>query len=57
MAPWPGIGNEQVLELIVRLDTPLGAQPYDLTLIAPRSAWPSSRATFGEAMEAFTVQP
>jgi hypothetical protein len=54
---WPGAGNEQVLELVARLDTPLGAQPYELTVTSPRRAWLASRAAFGEAMNAFTAQP
>lgn len=53
----PGTGNEQVLELVARLDTDLGAQPYELTLTSPRRAWLGSRAAFGEAMNAFTPQP
>ena len=53
----PGTGNEQVLELVARLDTDLGAQPYELTLTSPRRAWLGSRAAFGEAMSAFTPQP
>ena len=52
----PGTGNEQVLELVARLDTQLGAQPYELTLTSPRRAWLASRAAFGEAMNAFTPQ-
>ncbi len=52
----PGAGNEQVLELAARLNTPLGAQPYELTLTAPRRDWPASRAAFDEAMNAFTPQ-
>jgi hypothetical protein len=51
-----GAGNEQVLELVTRLDTPLGAQPYELTLTSPRRAWLGSRAAFDEAMNAFTPQ-
>jgi len=54
---WPGTGNEQVLELVARLDTQLGAQPYELTLASPRRAWPASRTAFDEAMNAFTPQP
>jgi hypothetical protein len=53
----PGAGNEQVLELVARLNTPLGAQPYRLTLTSPRRAWAASRAAFGEALSAFTPQP
>ena len=53
----PGSGNEQVLELVARLNTRLGAQPYELTLTSPRRAWLASRAAFGEAMDAFTPQP
>jgi hypothetical protein len=53
----PGTGNEQVLELVARLDTKLGAQPYELTVTSPRRAWLASRAAFGEAMIAFTPQP
>jgi len=53
----PGSGNEQVLELVARLDTPLGAQPYELAVASPRRAWLASRAAFGEAMTAFTPQP
>ena len=53
----PGAGNEQALELIARLNTPLGAQPYELTLTAPRRAWRPSRAAFDEALNAFTPQP
>jgi hypothetical protein len=53
----PESGNEQVLELVARLNTPLGAQPYELTLTSPRRAWLASRAAFGEAMDAFTPQP
>jgi len=45
-----------VLELAARLNTPLGAQPYELTLTAPRRDWPASRAAFDEAMNAFTPQ-
>jgi hypothetical protein len=41
---------------VTRLDTPLGAQPYELAVTAPRRAWPASRAAFGEAMIAFTPQ-
>jgi hypothetical protein len=52
----PGAGNEQVLELATRLDTPLGAQPYELAVTAPRRAWRASRAAFGEAVIAFTPQ-
>ena len=52
----PGAGNEQALELAARLDTQRGAQPYELTLTSPRRAWLSSRAAFGEAMNAFTPQ-
>ena len=52
----PGAGNEQVLELVARMDTQLGAQPYELTLTSPRRAWPASRAAFSEAMNAFTPQ-
>ena len=53
----PGTGNEQVLELVARLDTRLGAQPYELTLTSPRRAWLGSRAAFDEAINAFTPQP
>jgi len=53
----PGTGNEQVLELVARLDTSLGAQPFELSVTSPRQAWPASRAAFGEAMTAFTPQP
>ena len=53
----PGTGNEQVLELVARLGTSLGAQPYQLTVTSPRRDWPASRAAFGEAMIAFTPQP
>jgi hypothetical protein len=53
----PGAGNEQVLELVARLNTPLGAQPYELSVTSPRRAWLTSRAAFGEAMTAFTAQP
>ena len=49
-------GNEQVLELVARLDTQLGAQPYELTLTSPRRAWLGSRAAFDEAINAFTPQ-
>jgi hypothetical protein len=52
----PGTGNEQVLELVVRLSTPLGAQPYELAVTSPRRAWPASRAAFTKAMIAFTPQ-
>lgn len=52
----PGAGNEQVLELVARLDTPLGAQPYELTLTSPRRAWAASRVALDEAMKAFTAQ-
>ena len=52
----PGTGNEQVLELVARLDTQLGAQPYELTLTSPRRAWLASRAAFDEAINAFTPQ-
>jgi hypothetical protein len=52
----PGTGNEQVLELVARLDTPIGAQPYELTLTSPRRAWLGSRAAFDEAINAFTPQ-
>jgi len=52
----PGTGNEQVLELVARLRTPLGAQPYELAVTSPRRAWPASRAAFTEAMIAFTPQ-
>ena len=52
----PGAGNEQVLELVARLNTPLGAQPYRLTLTSPRRAWRPSRAAFDEALNAFTPQ-
>jgi hypothetical protein len=52
----PGTGNEQVLELVARMDTQLGAQPYELLLTSPRRAWPASRAAFSEAMNAFTPQ-
>jgi hypothetical protein len=52
----PGTGNEQVLVLVARLDTPLGAQPYELAVTSPRQAWLASRAAFGEAMTAFTPQ-
>jgi len=52
----PGTGNEQVLELVARLDTPLGAQPYELTLTSPRRAWLGSRAAFDEAINAVTPQ-
>jgi len=52
----PGVGNEQVLELVARMNTSLGAQPYELTLTSPRRAWPASRAAFDEAMNAFTPQ-
>ena len=44
----------QVLELVARMDTRLGAQPYELTLTSPRGAWLASRAAFSEAMNAFT---
>ena len=53
----PGAGNEQVLELVARMNTQLGAQPYELTLTSPRRAWLPSRTAFGEAMNAFTAQP
>jgi hypothetical protein len=39
-----------VLELVARLATKLGAQPFQLTVTSPRRAWPASRAAFGEAM-------
>jgi tRNA A-37 threonylcarbamoyl transferase component Bud32 len=52
----PGAGNEQVLELVARLDTKLGTQPYELTVTSPRRAWLASRAAFGAAMDAFTPQ-
>ena len=52
----PGAGNEQALELVAQMNTPLGAQPYELTLTSPRRAWPASRAAFDEAMNAFTAQ-
>ena len=52
----PGAGNEQVLELVARMDTQLGAQPYELTLTSPRPAWLASRAAFSEVMNAFTPQ-
>lgn len=52
----PGADNEQVLELVARMNTPLGAQPYELTLTSPRRAWPTSRAAFDEALNAFTPQ-
>jgi hypothetical protein len=53
----PGAGNGQVLELVAQMNTQLGAQPYELTLTSPRRAWPTSRAAFDEAMNAFTPQP
>jgi hypothetical protein len=53
----PGTGTEQVLELVARLDTQLGAQPYELTITSPRRAWLASRTAFDEAMNAFTPQP
>ena len=52
----PGAGNEQALELIARLNTPLGAQPYRLTLTSPRRAWVASRTAFDEALSAFAAQ-
>ena len=52
----PGAGNEQVLELVAQMNTPLGAQPYELTLTSPRRAWQASRAKFDEAANAFTPQ-
>jgi hypothetical protein len=52
----PGTGNEQVLELVARLSTPLGAQSYELAVTSPRRAWPASRAAFARAMIAFTPQ-
>jgi hypothetical protein len=52
----PGTGNEQVLELVARLGTSLGAQPFELSVASPQRAWPASRAAFGEAMTAFTPQ-
>jgi hypothetical protein len=52
----PGTGNEQVLELVARLDTQLGAQSYELTLTSPRRAWLGGRAAFYEAMNAFSPQ-
>jgi hypothetical protein len=52
----PGADDEQVLELVARLETQRGAQSYELTLTAPRRAWLDSRAAFGEAMNAFTAQ-
>jgi eukaryotic-like serine/threonine-protein kinase len=52
----PGAGDEQVLELVAQLNTPLGAQPYELTLTSPRRAWRPSRAAFDEAINAFTPQ-
>ena len=51
-----GDRNEQVLELVARMDTQLGAQPYELLLTSPRRAWRASRAAFSEAMNAFTPQ-
>jgi hypothetical protein len=53
----PGTGNEQVLELVARLDTSLGAQPFKLSVTSPPAAWLASRAAFGEAMTAFSPQP
>jgi hypothetical protein len=53
----PGTGNEQVLELVARLDTSFGAEPFQLSVTSPGRAWPASRAAFVEAMTAFTPQP
>src|SRR5260370_37195019 len=50
----PGTGNEQVLELVARLNTPHGVQRYTLAVTAPRRAWPASRAAYTEAMITFT---
>ena len=53
----PGTGNVQVLELVARLDTGLGAQSYELAVTSPWRSWLASRAAFTEAMRVFTPQP
>jgi tRNA A-37 threonylcarbamoyl transferase component Bud32 len=50
----PGAGTIEALDVVTRLATPAGQQPYELMVTAPPAQWQATRRVFGEVLRTFS---